>query len=60
MSVLIPTSGIHNDPDVYLEIFDPMRFTEELITSRDPFTYLPYGRGPRYCIDEQILRKNAL
>lgn len=30
--------------------FDPERFSDENKISIDPFTYLPFGAGPRLCI----------
>ena len=32
------------------ETFDPSRFLEVDAASRRPFTYLPFGSGPRQCI----------
>ncbi|RZC32716.1 p450 domain containing protein [Asbolus verrucosus] len=55
--VLISTLGLHLDPDYYpdpLE-FDPERFSE--IQSHVPFTFLPFGEGPRFCI-VQILAQS--
>ncbi|XP_033339723.1 cytochrome P450 6k1 isoform X3 [Megalopta genalis] len=50
--VIIPIYGLHHDPEYYPNpaTFDPERFTEENKRSRPPFTYLPFGEGPRNCI----------
>ncbi|KAJ9583121.1 hypothetical protein L9F63_022535 [Diploptera punctata] len=50
--VLIPVYALHHDPQNYPdpERFDPDRFSEDNKNSRDHFTYLPFGEGPRVCI----------
>nr|XP_012143069.1 PREDICTED: probable cytochrome P450 6a14 isoform X2 [Megachile rotundata] len=50
--VWIPASGIHADPNFYPnpDKFDPERFSEEAVASRNPMSYLPFGDGPRICI----------
>ena len=44
--------SIHRDPEFYPDPdkFDPERFNAEAKQSRDPYTYLPFGHGPRNCI----------
>lgn len=51
-NVFIATYAIHHDEEFYPnpEKFDPERFSEEGKQGRRPFTYLPFGDGPRNCI----------
>lgn len=50
--VVIPTYGIHRDPKYYPdpEKFDPERFSDENKGTIKPFTFFPFGLGPRNCI----------
>ncbi|KAG7196585.1 hypothetical protein KM043_013078 [Ampulex compressa] len=52
MRVIIPIYGLHHDSDYYPEpaTFNPERFTDEAKRTRHPYTYLPFGEGPRNCI----------
>ncbi|KAL9922238.1 putative cytochrome P450 9f2 [Glossina fuscipes fuscipes] len=50
--IWIPTAGLHRDSAYYEnpEKFDPERFNEANNKNINPFTYLPFGTGPRICI----------
>ncbi|XP_049819894.1 cytochrome P450 9e2-like [Aethina tumida] len=54
--LFIPIMGIHRDPNNYPEPekFDPERFNEENKNSIKPYTYLPFGLGPRNCIGSRF------
>lgn len=52
LTIWIPVMGIHRDPNHYPdpEKFDPERFNELNKKNIKPFSYLPFGTGPRNCI----------
>uniref|UniRef100_A0A1A9W7C0 Cytochrome P450 n=1 Tax=Glossina brevipalpis TaxID=37001 RepID=A0A1A9W7C0_9MUSC len=52
----IPVAGIHRDPRNYENPnkFDPERFNDENKDNIKPFTYLPFGMGPRNCIGSRF------
>nr|UEN71151.1 cytochrome P450 4AV17 [Meteorus pulchricornis] len=52
MRVVIPIYGIHHDPEYYPDPdkFNPDRFTEKNGMMKRPYTFLPFGEGPRNCI----------
>ncbi|XP_001599214.2 probable cytochrome P450 6a13 [Nasonia vitripennis] len=52
MRVVIPIYAIHHDPKHYPEPdkFRPERFGDEEKRARHPYTFLPFGEGPRNCI----------
>ncbi|KFB39403.1 hypothetical protein ZHAS_00006840 [Anopheles sinensis] len=52
MNVMIPVYAIHHDPEHYPdpERYDPDRFSPEATEARKPYTFLPFGEGPRICI----------
>lgn len=50
--VLISVFSIHRDEKYYPnpEIYDPERFSDENKHKILPFSYIPFGVGPRNCI----------
>ncbi|XP_040858303.1 thromboxane-A synthase [Ochotona curzoniae] len=56
-SVLETAVGVlHYDPEHWPnpETFDPERFTAEARKQRRPYTYLPFGAGPRSCLGVRL------
>ncbi|KAJ8728452.1 hypothetical protein PYW08_016837 [Mythimna loreyi] len=54
--IMIPVFAIHRDPQYYAnpEKFDPERFSDENKHKIQPFTYMPFGVGPRNCIGSRF------
>lgn len=56
MCVDIPLAGIHHDPEYFPEPenFNPERFMPENKDAVRPFTYMPFGEGPRNCVGMRL------
>ncbi|TKS68493.1 Cytochrome P450 3A27 [Collichthys lucidus] len=52
MIVLVPIYALHHDPEIWPEPeeFKPERFSKQNKQNIKPYTYLPFGAGPRNCI----------
>ncbi|XP_063233597.1 uncharacterized protein LOC134537257 [Bacillus rossius redtenbacheri] len=59
--VMIPVIGLHMDPEYFPDpsSFRPERFSEENKHDIKPFTYLPFGVGPRSCIANRFALMEA-
>lgn len=51
-TIILPFFNLHRDEKYFPNpnTFDPERFSEENKKNIKPFTYLPFGIGPRNCI----------
>lgn len=51
-SIIIPIIGLHHDPKLFPDPdkFEPERFSEENKSTIDPYSFIPFGEGPRNCI----------
>ena len=52
MAVIIPIYTLHHDEKYWKdpEVFSPERFLPSNKEFIDPFTYMPFGQGPRNCV----------
>nr|QYA71985.1 cytochrome P450 [Anoplophora glabripennis] len=55
-AIWLPVYAIHHDPNYYPnpDRFDPDRFSDENKGDIKPYTYLPFGLGPRNCIGSRF------
>lgn len=58
VTVWVPVYSLHHDEKYFPnpDRFDPERFSDENKENIVPFTYLPFGAGPRNCIGAGDLR----
>lgn len=49
--IMVPVYAIHHDESIYPEPakFDPHRFDDDQVALRHPYSFLPFGEGPRVC-----------
>ncbi|XP_011172819.1 cytochrome P450 9e2-like [Solenopsis invicta] len=54
--LMFPVYGLHRDPQYFPnpDKFDPERFSEENKDNIVPYSYLPFGHGPRKCIGNRF------
>jgi cytochrome P450 family 9 len=59
--IWIPVGPLHHDPQYFPEPekFDPERFSDENKHKIIPYTYLPFGAGPRNCIGSRFALMEA-
>ncbi|XP_071633835.1 cytochrome P450 9e2-like [Temnothorax longispinosus] len=55
-TLMFPVYAIHRDPKYFPnpDKFDPERFSEENKDNILPYSYLPFGHGPRKCIGNRF------
>ena len=60
-AMLIPIYSLHHDPNYFPEPnkFDPERFNDENKHNIVPYTFIPFGVGPRQCIGYRFSKMQA-
>lgn len=55
-TIWIPVSSFHHDEEYFPNPmkFDPERFNEDNKHNIHPYTYLPFGSGPRICLGQRF------
>ncbi|KAH9368251.1 hypothetical protein HPB48_011571 [Haemaphysalis longicornis] len=53
---IVPVYSMHRDPEFFPDpdSFNPDRFSDENMESIKPYSYLPFGAGPRNCIGMRL------
>ena len=60
MSIMVPVYAMHHDPQYFPdpEEYKPDRFMPENKSQIIPYTYLPFGTGPRNCVGMRFALMN--
>uniref|UniRef100_A0A8C3X658 unspecific monooxygenase n=1 Tax=Catagonus wagneri TaxID=51154 RepID=A0A8C3X658_9CETA len=58
--IMVPVFAIHRDPALWPEpeVFCPERFSKKNKDTINPYTFLPFGTGPRNCIGMRFATMN--
>ncbi|XP_068622656.1 cytochrome P450 6k1-like [Battus philenor] len=59
--IYVNSIGMHYDPEYFPDPFkfDPERFLPENEKNIKPYTYLPFGEGPRACVGRRFAEQNV-
>ncbi|CAN7983038.1 unnamed protein product, partial [Ixodes hexagonus] len=54
--IAVPVYAMHHDPEFFPDpfTFNPERFSDENVHRIRPYTFLPFGTGPRNCVGNRF------
>jgi len=61
-TVYVPVYAVHRHEKLWCDAnqFDPRRFEPGAVKTRDRYSYLPFGAGPRVCIGQSFAQREAI